>query len=88
MFPDSLLDEGDKLFDEAATLAQTPLQKEYVEKNRIGLRYVRLIMHPRNDDVFKQFVADVRKMGITNISEAQGVDAWEQQYLAQAAFKK
>ena len=43
--------------------------------------YVKLIRHPSTGDDFKQFMADVRKFGITNISEGQSTDAWEAAYL-------
>ena len=43
--------------------------------------YVKLIRHPSTGDDFKQFMTQVRKFGITNISEGQGTDAWEAAYL-------
>jgi hypothetical protein len=81
-FADDVLAQGDELFDEAAKLsAGDPVACEYVAKARLGLRYVRLIRHPSVGDDFKQFTSDVRKAGITQISEGQSVDAWEAAYL-------
>ena len=67
---------------EATTLpAPDPIAAEYVAKARLGLLYVKLIRHPSVGEDFKQFMAEVRKFGITNISEGQSTDAWEAAYV-------
>ena len=88
-FADDVLKQGDALFDEAAkTAGSDPVASEYVNKARLGLMYVKLVRHPSTGDDFKQFMADVRKFGITNISEGQSTDAWEAAYLkAQCALR-
>jgi hypothetical protein len=88
-FADDVLTEGDKLCTEATALAAPdPIAAEYVAKARLGLMYVKLIRHPSGGDDFKQFMAAVRKFGITNISEGQSTDAWEAAYLAAHPPKK
>jgi hypothetical protein len=77
-----VLAKGDQLFDEATKLAATdPVATEYIGKARLGLMYVKLVRHPSVGDDFKQFMSDVRKFGVGNISEGQTTDAWEAAYL-------
>ena len=57
-------------------------------KARLGLSYVKLIRHPSSGDDFKQFMAEVRKFSITNISEGQSSDEWEAAYVAAHPPKK
>jgi hypothetical protein len=79
---DDVLKQGDQLFDEAAKLAANdPVATEYVTKSRLWLEYPKLMRHPTTGDEFKQFMATVRKFGIQQISEGQGVDAWEAAYV-------
>jgi hypothetical protein len=87
-FTADVLKKGDELFDEAEKLAQSDLQKEYVKKNRLGLRYVDLVHHPDTGQKFKRFAADCRAMGITHISEGQTLEVWEKAYLAKWGAKK
>lgn len=79
---DEVLGAGDKLFDEAAVLAAPDaVAAEYVAKARLGLRYVKLMRQPTAGDEFTQFMADVRKFGITQLREGQPLDVWEKAYL-------
>jgi hypothetical protein len=74
---------GETLFDKARTLAASnPLAAEYVEKARLGLRYVKLIQHPTTGEEFTSFVADLRKFQIGHLREGVPVDAWEREYRA------
>jgi hypothetical protein len=74
---------GDALFDQARTLAASnPLAAEYVDKARLGLRYVKLIQHPTTGDDFTSFVADLHKFQIGHIREGMPIDAWEREYRA------
>lgn len=88
IFTKDVLEQGEKWFDEARSLAQSDLQREYIAKNRLGLRYVQLLHYPRADQVFEQFLADMQHLGITHISEGQTVKAWKKKYLNQPALKK
>ncbi len=78
-----VLAKGDALFAEAEKLAQTDLQREYIKKNHLGLTYVQLDLHPDTGPKLKQFMADIHSLGITNTSEPQTADQWEQAYVAQ-----
>jgi hypothetical protein len=78
---DDVLKQGDQLFDQATTLAANdPVATEYVTKSRLWLEYPKLMRHPTTGDEFKQFMATVHKLGIQQISEGQGVDAWAAAY--------
>jgi len=78
LFTPALLADGEKLFDEATRAAAgDPSAAEYVAKARLGLRYVRLAQRPRADAEFESFLADLRRFGITQVSEGRGVDAFE-----------
>ena len=73
-----MLKRGDELFDQAEKLAAGDATAgEYVAKNRLCLRYVKLVRKPTAGPEFTSFVADCRKFGITQISEGQSLDAWE-----------
>jgi hypothetical protein len=79
------LAEGDRLFDEAERLAAPDATAvDYVAKSRLWLRYTKLVRQPSDSAEFRSFMSDVRKRGITELREGQGIDAWEQQHLAAA----
>ncbi len=87
LFSDDVLASGDKSFDEAEKLAAgDAVATEYVAKSRLWLRYVKLMLHPSVGDDFKSFIADVKKFGVGEMREGQGVDAWEKEYVT--AHKK
>jgi len=82
LFSDEVLAEGDRLFDKAERLVQgDEAAARYVEKSRLWLRYVKLVRHPTDGPEFQQFMADVRRWGITQLREWPGLDKWEQAYL-------
>ncbi len=88
LFTPEVITEGDGLFADARKFAHTPLQVEYVEKARLGLRYVKLVQHPTLDASLDEFLASARKLGITQTSEGGSLDAWEKTYRAQPALNK
>ena len=55
---------------------------------RYMLDYPDLIHHPNTEKILASFLADVRSLGIQNISEGQAVDAWEKDYRAKWTPKK
>jgi hypothetical protein len=80
LFGGDVISQGDKLFDEAEKLAAGDATAlEYVAKNRLCLRYVKIARKAGDEDVAK-FVADCRKSGITHISEGQGLNDWAKQH--------
>jgi len=77
---------GDALFDEAQKLAAGQAQAtEYLAKARLGLRYVKLMQKPTDGPELQSFLAAVRRFGITQLREGQGLDAWEEAYMQRAA---
>jgi len=82
LFPPKLVARGDELFDQAQKLsANDPVASEYVAKSRLWLRYAKLMLDPKADESFKQFMSDVRKFGITQMREGQPIDAWEAEFV-------
>jgi hypothetical protein len=82
LFSDAILADGDRLFDKAERLAQgDEVAARYVEKSRLCLRYVKLARHPTDGPEFRQWMADVRRWGITQLREGSDLDKWEQAYL-------
>jgi hypothetical protein len=80
LFSGDVLPQGDKFFDEAEKLAAgDATASEYVAKNRLCLRYLKIARKAGGEDVAK-FVADCQKFGITHISEAEGLDAWAKKH--------
>jgi len=75
-FTPELMKKANELHDQAEKLAQTDLQKEYLKKARLWIRYVDLAQHPDKGEKLKQFVADCKSFGIQSISEGQSLDAW------------
>lgn len=79
---DAVIQQGDVLFDEAQRLAGADrVAGEYVAKARLGLRYVKLMRKPEGGDAFQQFMADVRKFGITQLREGQPLQDWGKAYV-------
>ena len=79
---DDVLAAGEALFDEAEKLAAgDDVAVEYVAKARLGLRYVKLMRRPKVDDVFRAFMRDARRFGVTQLREGQPIDAFEKQYV-------
>src|SRR5262249_31731349 len=71
-FPPKLVERGDELFDKAEKLSEgDSTASEYVAKSRLWLRYVKLMLDPKADQTFKQFMADCRKFGVTQMREGQ-----------------
>jgi len=64
------------LYDQAEKLAASDLQREYIKKSRLGIRYVDLVHHPDKGEKLKQFVSDCKSLGIQYTSEGQTLDAW------------
>ena len=78
---DDVIAEGKRLFDQARQLAASnPVAAEYVEKARLGLRYVKLYQHPTTGPELGGFVEDLKKFKIGQISEHLSVSAWEKDY--------
>lgn len=78
IFSDEVIAAGDALFDEAEKLAAADaVAAEYVAKGRISLRYVKLARAPHAGPDLDAFLADVRRLGITQIAEGKSVDQWE-----------
>jgi hypothetical protein len=84
-----VLAKGDELFDEATRLAAGNAEAlEHLAKARLWLRYTRLAQKPTEGPELRGFLEDVRRFGITQISEGQSVDAWEKRYLDAAQKRK
>lgn len=78
---DDVLTQGDKLFDEAQELAKgNPQSAKYVAKERLCLRYAKLLKHPTTGPELDEFLKDVRAAGITQLNEGRSVDDWEKAY--------
>lgn len=84
-FTPDLIAKGDALFDEAEKLAAEPLQREYVDKARLGLRYVKLALRTGTTDELNAFIADLKRLGVTSLSEGRGREEWEDAYRARIA---
>ncbi|HVU64406.1 MAG TPA: DUF4838 domain-containing protein [Phycisphaerales bacterium] len=82
LFPAEMLARGDALFDRAEALAATDVQRDSIARARLALRYVHIAQGQASDAALKSFLADVRRFGITQISEGQSVEAWEQRRAA------
>jgi hypothetical protein len=80
-FTPAVLEQGNKWFDEAEKLAQTDLQREYVKKNRLALRYVDLVHHPDTGAKLKRFIADCKAFGIMQLNEGRPIDQWEKDFV-------
>ena len=73
-----VIEAGDHLFDDAERLAANDaIATEYVAKARLGLRYVKLVQHQQGGAVLDEFLAAVRRFGITQLREGQPLDQWE-----------
>ena len=81
LFTRELLEEGERLFDGAATAAQgDPIASTAVAKARLGIRYVRIVQDPNSNPDFDAFVADLRRFGVTQVAEGRSVEAFEAQW--------
>jgi hypothetical protein len=77
LFGPELIAAGDALFDEATRLAHDdPAAGAAVAKARLGLRYVHLVLEPGAGFDFAPFVADLSRLGITQVAEGRSVDAF------------
>ena len=73
-----MLKKGDELFDQAENLTgDDATAKEYVAKNRLCLRYVKIAKDPAAASDVSGFIADCRKFGIGQVSEGTSLDQWE-----------
>ena len=78
---EEVLEQGNRLFDEALHLAEgEDIATEYIDKARLTLRYVEIMRRPALDDAFHAFLADVRRLGITALSEGHSLEDWEAAY--------
>ena len=85
IFSGEVLAAGDALFDEAEKLATgDEIAAEYVWKARISLRYVKLARAPKEGPELDGFLADLRKLGVTQPREGQPLDAWEAEFRQRA----
>jgi hypothetical protein len=76
--PPAVLAEGTKLMDQAAKLAaDDPVASRQIAKERLGIRYVELARHPSDLKTLRQFVADAKGLGVTQVSEGRTIDDWE-----------
>jgi hypothetical protein len=75
-FPPEVRAAGDKLFDEAMKLATNDQQRRDVSRARMWLRYVKLVMEPRDDKVLDAFLTDARAFGITSLNEGGTLESW------------
>lgn len=76
-----VLATGDRLFDQAATVAAgDAIAADYVAKSRLWLTYAKLMRNPTTGPELDHFLAQLHLRGINNISEHRSVDTWEQQY--------
>ncbi len=76
---------GDRFFGQAAKLAAgDDVASEYVAKSRMWLRYAKIAQHPKAGPEFDEFMADVRRAGITQLREGQSLETWEKTYLERA----
>ncbi len=82
IFTQDFLNRANALFDQAGKLPLDDQQRLYLKKQRLGIRYLDLYFHPRTGKVLDDFLADLRSLRITNISESTSVDRWEREYRA------
>ncbi|MBL8762016.1 MAG: DUF4838 domain-containing protein [Phycisphaerae bacterium] len=75
-FPPEVRAAGDTLFDQAASLATSDQQRHDIAKARLWLRYVKLVMEPRDDTVLDAFLNDARSFGITSLNEGGTLESW------------
>ncbi|HEY1683956.1 MAG TPA: DUF4838 domain-containing protein [Tepidisphaeraceae bacterium] len=80
IYTPAVMEQGKQFFAQAEQLAQTPIQREYIEKNRLGWRYVDLILHPDTGEKLDQFIADCKSFGITQLNEGRPIDQWVVDY--------
>jgi hypothetical protein len=89
LFTPELIAEGERLFAAAANAAQDdPVASAAVAKARLGLRYVRIVMDPALNTDFDAFVADLRRLGVTQVAEGRSIDAFEADWRRSHAPKK
>lgn len=89
LFTPELLAAGERLFDAATGAARDdPVASAAVEKARLGLRYVRIVMDPASNADFDAFVADLRRLGVTQVAEGKSADAFEADWRRRHAPKK
>lgn len=79
-FPPDVRAAGDKLFDDAMKLAESDQQRRDIAKARLWLRYVKLVMEPRDDNVLDTFLNDARSFGVTSLNEGGTLESWAQWY--------
>ncbi len=85
----AVLSEGERLFAEAGRAAQgNPMATEYIERARLCLRYVRLVQQPQAGTELESFLADLRRFGITQVSEGRSVDVFAADLRRQAGAGK
>ncbi len=80
IFPPELLAQGQALLSQAQALAQTPLQRECIERAGLGLRYVKLMLAPHVGDDLTMFLADAKRLGVASLSEGGTYEGWEAAY--------
>jgi hypothetical protein len=85
---EDVIAQGNVLFDQAEKLAAgNAMAAEYVNKARLGLRYVIVVRREKVDDEFKDFMVDVRAAGIIQFREGQNIDDWEAKFIKKYAAK-
>jgi hypothetical protein len=85
IFNDDLIAHANTLFDQAEKLVHTDLQREYVKKARLQVRYLELVHHPQAGEKLASFIADCKSLGITQLDESHPIANWEAKTRAAAA---
>jgi len=76
-FPKDLVAAGDEHFDMAEKLADSASARDAVKKARLSLRYIKLDRAKIPGPELERFLADARRLGLTQVAEGRTLQAWE-----------
>jgi hypothetical protein len=83
LFTPEVLAEGARLFAEAEQLVTgDELAAKQLARQKLGLRYAKLVIHPTRGPELDQFLSDVQAMGIGQLNEMTDVAGWAREYRA------
>ncbi|MCC6492007.1 MAG: DUF4838 domain-containing protein [Pirellulales bacterium] len=80
---DELLDQAERLFDEAEGLAENAAVRQRVQTARLPIWYVKLATNrvggEQRSETLKRFLAVAREAGISHISEGRSLEDWAEE---------